>query len=43
MDPGTADVLRERGITHTRREPGEEFTVGGTRVEVVGRRAASTR
>ncbi len=36
VDPGTADVLRERGIAHTRREPGEEFTVGGTRVEVVG-------
>jgi L-ascorbate metabolism protein UlaG (beta-lactamase superfamily) len=36
VDPGTADVLRERDIPHTRREPGEEFTVGGTRVEVVG-------
>jgi L-ascorbate metabolism protein UlaG (beta-lactamase superfamily) len=29
VDPGTADVLGERGIAHTRREPGEEFTVGG--------------
>ncbi len=36
VDTGTADVLRERGIAHTRREPGETFTVGGTRVDVVG-------
>jgi len=30
VDPGTAGVLRERGIEHTMREPGETFTVGGT-------------
>ncbi|MCD2192898.1 MBL fold metallo-hydrolase [Actinomycetospora endophytica] len=36
VDPGTADVLSERGIRHTRCEPGEEFTVSGMRVEVVG-------
>ena len=36
VDPGTAAVLSERGIRHTRREPGETFTVAGTTVEVVG-------
>jgi L-ascorbate metabolism protein UlaG (beta-lactamase superfamily) len=37
VDPGTSDVLRERGINHTRREPGEIFTlVGSTEVEVAG-------
>lgn len=36
VDPGTADVLRERGIAHTRREPGDTFTVAGTPIEVVG-------
>ena len=36
VDPGTAGVLRERGIEHTMREPGETFTVGGTTVEVAG-------
>jgi L-ascorbate metabolism protein UlaG (beta-lactamase superfamily) len=36
VDRGTAEVLSERGIHHTRREPGEEFTVAGMTVEVVG-------
>jgi L-ascorbate metabolism protein UlaG (beta-lactamase superfamily) len=36
VDPGTAGVLRERGIEHTVREPGETFTVRGTTVEVAG-------
>ncbi len=36
VDPGTAEVLAGKGIAHTRREPGEQFTVGGTQVEVVG-------
>jgi L-ascorbate metabolism protein UlaG (beta-lactamase superfamily) len=36
VDNGTADVLREKGIDHTRREPGETFTVAGTTIEVVG-------
>jgi L-ascorbate metabolism protein UlaG (beta-lactamase superfamily) len=36
VDPGTAGVLRERGIEHTMREPGETFTVGGTTIEVAG-------
>lgn len=36
VDPGTAGLLRERGITHTQREPGESFTVAGRPIEVVG-------
>ncbi|MEJ2869779.1 MBL fold metallo-hydrolase [Actinomycetospora sp. OC33-EN08] len=36
VDEGTAGVLRERGIDHTRREPGETFEVAGTSIEVVG-------
>lgn len=36
VDPGTAEVLGEREITHTVREPGERFTVGGSTIEVVG-------
>ncbi|GAA4897350.1 MBL fold metallo-hydrolase [Actinomycetospora straminea] len=36
VDPGTAEQLRERDIPHTVREPGETFSVGGARVEVVG-------
>lgn len=36
VDPGAAEVLGRHEIPHTRREPGEEFIAGGTRVEVVG-------
>ena len=36
VDNGTAEVLRGKGIDHTRREPGETFTVAGTPIEVVG-------
>ncbi|MEJ2888672.1 MBL fold metallo-hydrolase [Actinomycetospora aeridis] len=36
VDAGTAEVVGERDIAHTVREPGEKFTVGGTIVEVVG-------
>lgn len=36
VDSGTATVLRERGIEHTVREPGERFTVAGTSVDVLG-------
>jgi L-ascorbate metabolism protein UlaG (beta-lactamase superfamily) len=36
VDRGTAEVLVEKGIPHTSYEPGDEFTVSGTRVEVVG-------
>ena len=36
VDPGTADVLRGRGIEHTVRAPGESFDVGGAHVDVVG-------
>ncbi len=36
VDTGTADVLRERGIAHSVRSPGERFTVGGVTVDVLG-------
>lgn len=38
VDPGTGSVLRERGVEHVVREPGERFRVGdgGPTVDVLG-------
>jgi len=36
VDTGTAAALRDRGIAHTVREPGEMFSVGSSSVQVLG-------
>lgn len=36
VDPGAGGVLREKGVAHTVREPGESFAVRGSTVDVVG-------
>ena len=36
VDPGTSPALRDAGVEHTVREPGETFTVAGSSIEVVG-------